>query len=106
MVYSFIGSAVGGNRIRIGDIDNLTIRGYAVDQLQISAGNRVLHAFQVCDFNRLLSSIQFRWLQTSLISGPNPKDIWSMDDVLVTYEPEEGMTVDLLRDSFDEEQLK
>ncbi len=106
MVFSVNTDTTLSNNIRIGNHSNLEIRGYSVE---IQTGTEFNYSTTVCCFDE--QSIQLRWLQTSSFNNPDmptePKDTWSIDDVLVRYEPEGnvGGTI-LLEDSFDVEPLK
>ena len=91
--------------ILIGDVNNLVLRGYATDVREISDdGSRDRpYSVQICNFDEQIKSVQLRWLQTSLFTV-NPvevRDVWTLDDVHVSYEHEDGTRMDLLRDSFD-----
>ena len=92
--------------INIGQPGNLTIRGYSVNHAFIPIGDKTRYSVQICDFGNLTESVQFRWLQTSSFDADGTyRDVWSMDDVLVTYEPEVGPRIELLNDSFNNEEL-
>lgn len=98
------------DNIYIGERDNLTIRGYQVqvdDRGNDTTTMSVNVSVQVCDFDAVPESIQFRWLQTARISGDDrPRDVWRLDDVLISYEDVETGTIILLNDSFDGMELK
>lgn len=111
IVFSFLSSSTNDKNedLNVGERSgsSLEIRGYEVDQESFSVGNRSRYSVQVCGFEEALDSIQFRWLQTDKFNDRNiVKDIWSIDDVMVSYEPEEGVRIILLEDFFDEDQLK
>lgn len=111
IVFSFLSTRtdIKSEEIRVGERSrgNLEIRGYQVDQEGFSVGNRSQYSVQVCGFEEALGSVQFRWLQTDKFNGRNiVKDVWSVDDIVVSYEPEEGVKIILLEDSFNEDQLK
>ncbi len=96
-----------GPSITIGNKANLEIRGYAVNFTTGDIDTRASYFFQICDYDQQVDSFQLRWLQTSYVDIRNAyKDVWSIDNVLVEYEPVEGVKVDLLKDSFDDEQIK
>ena len=63
----------------------------------------------ICGFNLTVENfIQFRWLQTSMLNNENmnnTKDVWSLDDVDISYHKGNN-TVTLLNDSFDNPELK
>ena len=88
------------SHIFIGDPDNLVIRGYTVNVEDISL---TPYSVQICDFDEQITSIQLRWLQTSNFDGES-NDFWVIDDVNVSYES--NYRIELLRDSFEEAQLK
>ncbi len=92
--------------ISIGDPADLEIRGYSVEVQQIQTGMEFQYSTTVCGFDE--QSIQLRWLQTSLFDNRRIfKDVWSIDNVLVRYEPEGNVGgINLLEDFFDVEQLK
>lgn len=98
------------DNIYIGERDDLTIRGYQVqvdDRGNDAMTMSVKVSVQVCDFDAAPESIQFRWLQTARISGNGkPRDVWRLDDVLISYEDVETETIILLNDSFDGIELK
>ena len=91
--------------IRIGDVNNLVLRGYATDVREISNnGTRdPPYSVEICDFDEQIKSVQLRWLQTSsfAVNLVEVRDVWTLDDVHVSYEHEDGTRMDLLRDSFD-----
>jgi hypothetical protein len=66
------------------------------------------YSVQICDFNETETSIQLRWLQTSMFRGNStfPMDVWIMDHVSVSYERHNGTRMELLKDSFDGMELK
>ena len=93
--------------IYIGDVDNLFLRGYATDVREISDdGSRdPPYSVQICNFDEQTTSVELRWLQTGYVNdAPVVKDIWSIDEVEVTYE--NGARIELLHDSFDGTELK
>lgn len=107
IIFLFLNEDLQNEDIRIGDRDNLEIRGYPVGAKMFSVGTRTHYSAQVCDFDRQLDSVQLRWLQTSRFDDRNiAKDVWSIDDVQISYEPELGMEISLLEDSFNDNQLK
>lgn len=96
-------------RITIGNVEGLTIRGYPVTtrEIPVNGARGIPYSVQICDFDEQFTSVQFRWLQTSgFNSDPRPKDVWAIDDIRVSYEPQMGDTMELLRDSFDGDVLK
>ena len=96
----------------IGDVDNLVLRGYAVDVREISDdGTRdPPYSVQICDFDEQIKSVQLRWLQTSRVivdlGRVQVLDVWTLDDLHVSYECEDGTRMELLQDSFDGTELK
>ena len=82
------------------DPDNLVIRGYTVN---VENTSLTPYSVQICDFDEQITSIQLRWLQTSDFDGRS-RDFWVIDDVNVSYES--NYRIELLRDSFEEAQLK
>jgi len=93
--------------IKIGDPNNLVLRGYAVESRISPVGSSLSYSVQLCGFSNQSESIQFRWLQTSLVNLDNTlKDIVVLDDVQISHEPEDGVRVALMEDSFDGEGLK
>lgn len=102
-------SRVGVPPIGVGDTNTILIRGYAVnDQRRISTGSQaIVYSVIVCDFDQQVNVVEFRWLQSGRVDDSGQlRDIWSIDDVLVTYELREGVGIDLLQDSFDNTELK
>ena len=97
-----------GNSIPIGDPDNLVVRGYAVESRVIPIGSSMPYSVQLCGFSNISESIQFRWLQTTFVSQFDNtfKNIAGLDNVQISYEPEDGVRIVLLEDSFDSEELK
>ena len=98
------------NMVPVGEIIDgvLVIRGYQVNEKEVPGGSSSIFMEQVCGFMPELSSVQFRWLQTSLI-GANDfsvRDEWTLDDVEISYQEVEGERNILLEDSFDGNQLK
>lgn len=97
------------DEIYIGERDNLTLRGYQVDVEQIMK-NATSVNISVCNFPTSLEFVQFRWLQTTRLKGKNvnrdSRDVWSLDDVHIWYEDEEGEGTVLLDDTFDGMQLE
>ena len=60
------------------------------------------YSVQICNFDEQIKSVQPRWLQTSLFAvNPMVRDVWTLDDVHVSYQHEDGTRMYLLRDSFD-----
>ena len=105
---AFFVPANAANRVsslNIGDPDDLVLRGYAVDVRRVSDDGTVDPPFSVhiCDFGEQVTSVQFRWLQSShlSISMLIMRDVWIIDDIKVSYD-----RIDLLRDSFSEVELK
>ena len=102
-------TTVTQSTILIGDLDNLVLRGYAVDVREISDdGSRdPPYSVRICDFDEQTKSVQLRWLQTSSFAvNPMVRDVWTLDDVNVSYEHEDGTRMELLQDSFDGIELK
>ena len=63
------------------------------------------YSVQICNFDEQTTSVELRWLQTGYVNdAPVVKDIWSIDEVEVTYE--NGARIELLHDSFDGTELK
>jgi len=94
-------------RINIGDPNNLVLRGYAVESRILPVESSLLYSVQLCGFSNQSESIQFRWLQTSIAHFDNTfKDIAGLDNVQISYEPEDGVRMVLLEDSFESEGLK
>ena len=93
----------------IGNFSNLVIRDYYVDN-QVMTPNLedVNVSLTLCNFENAPDWIQFRWLQTTLISreGVSLRDFWGLDDMRISYIKENGEEVVLLSDSFDDKQLK
>ena len=109
ILYTFVSEEIINEEKRVGEFsgDELKIRGYVVEQQRFTVGSRTRYSVQICDFNDGLDSVQFRWLHTSRFDDRDLfKDVWSLDDILVTYEPEEGVETILLEDSFNGDQLK
>ena len=84
----------------------LAIRGYQVSEREVSRGSSSNFMEQVCGIMPELTSVQFRWLQTSLIDFSSIRDIWTLDDLEISYQDVEGEKNILLEDSFDGNQLK
>lgn len=99
--------SLDGSSIVIGNSSNLVIRDYAVEVRRISDnGTRdPPYSMQICGFDEQISSVQLRWLQTSSFDR-SLRDIWSIDNVHVTYERDNGTRMELLQDSFDGIELK
>lgn len=107
IIFLFQTEHIQNEDLRIGTQDNLEIRGYRVDKIMSPIGDGTEFSVQVCDFDQQLDFIQLRWLQTSKFNDREiAKDVWSVDDIRVDYEPEEGKEACLLEDSFDDDQLK
>ena len=100
LVNKLMTSVFPSSPIFIGYPDNLVIRGYTVNVENISL---TPYSVQICDFDEQITSIQLRWLQTSMFDG-RLKDFWVIDDVNVSYES--NYKIELFRDSFEEAQLK
>ena len=102
-------TTVPQSTILIGDLDNLVLRGYEVDVREISGdGSRDPPcSVRICGFDEQIKSVQLRWLQTSGFKvNPVVRDVWTLDDVHVSYEHEDGTRMELLQDSFDGTGLK
>ncbi len=95
--------------ISIGKITNLTItiRDYSVQREPLHV-NKYKSDIEICNFNA--SNIQFRWLQSSQFKvreGENSaRDLWSLDDINISYITEDGEWREIINDSFDSGQLK
>ena len=64
------------------------------------------YSVRICGFEQI-KSVQLRWLQTSGFAvNPMVRDVWTLDDVHVSYEHEDGTRMELLQDSFDGIELK
>ena len=62
------------------------IRGYNIPHIIVNDSD-IQHSmrFRICDKSIVEAGVQFRWLQqVSLNTGSFPRDLWSVDDVLVT----------------------
>ena len=102
-------TTVPQSTILIGDLDNLVLRRYEVDVREISDdGSRdPPYSVRICGFDEQIKSVQLRWLQTSSFAvNPMVRDVWTLDDVHVIYEHEDGTRMELLQDSFDGIELK
>ena len=88
------------------DGDGIHIRGYRAN-LEVEAFEiRANYFVKVCDFNASEEFVQFRWMQTVVTKNMDHlQDMWSLDNVHITYEYE-FVSIDLLQDSFDDPQLK
>ena len=75
-------TTVPQSTILIGDLDNLVLRGYAVDVREISDDGSP-YSVQICNFGEQIKSVQPRWLQTSLFTviPMELRDVWTLDDV-------------------------
>ena len=109
LIYAYNRSGFGGARsdIYIGIIDNLNIRDYRVklEPVDVVTSSSENISIDICKFNA--SNIQFRWLQTSrFTSGSTPKDLWSLDNINISYVRANGEKIYLIEDSFDNGQLK
>ena len=65
-------------------------------------------SLELCNFEDDFETIQFRWLQTSRFRGDlvHPKDVWSLDNVNISFIDSRGEETILLEDSFNSDQLK
>ena len=81
-----------------------SVREYLSDLEFVTSGSNYQYSVKICDFD---FPMEFRWLQTSSFetSSNSVKDMWSLDDVDITYQAD-NMSVCLLHDSFDGPQLK
>ena len=66
------------------------------------------YSVQICDFDEQIKSVQLRWLQTSLftVDPMEVRDVWTLDDVHVSYQHGDGIRMELLQDSFDGTEFK
>ena len=101
-----VGSAIV---IDIGNIDDLIIRGYRVklEPVDYVNSNSENISIDICKFEA--SNIQLRWLQTSRITINNRNisiDLWSVDNINISYIHANGEKICLIEDSFDNDQLK
>ena len=95
-------STLIGSRENDENVEDVVIRGYHVEPNLASPGSI---SVQVCDFTHQVNSIQFRWLQTSIINDQNRlTDIWTLEAVNISYHDINSNT--LLLDQFDESELK
>ena len=98
------------DNITLGNMPNLIIRDYFVspqNTIESSVSDPIVNfSLTLCEF-RDPSFFQFRWLQTSRL---RPRlqllDLWSLDEVHISYTREDGEEEVLLSDSFDQEELK
>jgi len=83
---------------------NFTIRGYEVEQVQLSMGiNKVMTT--ICNMSEN-DSFQFRWLQTSELIPSVLRDVWIVDNIDVYYEHSNTSSSVLLTENFDNHSLK
>ena len=95
--------------IPLGEVgESLNIRGYLVEDIEQINDTNTNFTVDICHFaEEEVSKVQFRWLQTSqLTAGSRPKDVWSLDNLTISYITSNGERVTLLHDPFDNEQLK
>ena len=90
----------GHNRssmVQIGDLDaEFRIRGYRVEQKNIAEDWHNI-TISMCDYI-FDDSVQFRWLQTSVLSRAF-SEVWSLTDVEVRQVLSNSETVDLLQEN-------
>ena len=98
----------------IEELDNFTLRGFTLENrlrpVVVSNSLKETISLKLCGKPISNPSIhdhfQFRWLQTSKFSkGSTPKDLWSLDDVKISFVNSSGSTV-LLEESFENNTLE
>ena len=100
---SFFNTNRSGNRIHIGN--TLLIREYQVELESATIGVAYHYSVEICNIPNIISHpVEFRWLQTSNFSG-SARNVWSLDNVNISYCEDNTSTV-LLRDSFDDTEIK
>ena len=89
------------NSIAPGKIVNgtLVIRGFQVEEVTVQGDSQHQYTLRVCS---TIKPIRLRWLQTTNI-GLNsiPRDVWSLDDIVISYQNGEGTENISYEDSFD-----
>jgi len=95
----------GVSLVDIGDRnDNFKIRGYEVRLLELETG-KGLQMMRICNLNTS-ESIQFRWLQTSVLNPSGMRDAWMLDNITVYHELYNGERITLLNENFDKADLE
>lgn len=72
--------------VRLSPPPDFRIRGYDVPHIIVNDSD-IQHSmrFRLCDKAILEAGVQFRWLQRVMLhTGSFSRDLWSLDDVLVT----------------------
>lgn len=83
----------------------LIVRGYRVEDTPVPQNTPFSSTLQVCG-KGLDNSVSFRWLQTTSLVNDIPRDVWSLDDIEISYHDEDGEENVLLAESFNNNQLK
>ena len=88
------------NKINISDGDG--IRGYEVNEVRQHGDNSTQDIMvHICNFN-ISDSIQFRWLQTSIIENNDfLRDVWILDNLEISISTCEHGIVQLFKEDFD-----
>ena len=85
--------------------ENFRIRGYPVTPLLLGSG-KGQQTIQICDLNTS-DSIQFRWLQSSVLSPSVVRDTWIIDNItVVLHQKFNANATTLLIETFDNTALK
>ncbi len=97
----------GGNsdaRITIGSRNPFNIRGYDVKKTNIGNSWRKIEV-KLCDIEGA-NSIQFRWLQTTVFYAKIVRDVWVLDDIVVTDVARDNNMSSVMCDNFQGRELK
>ena len=76
----------------------LVIRGFQVEEVTLEQNFPYHYTLRVCGTT---DTVQLRWLQTVFINDDKPRDVWSLDDIVISYQNGEGMGSILFEESFD-----
>ena len=99
-----------GNNPNIEIPRGLLIRGYTIEPIDTDRDNDVVTktvVISLCSFNTN-NLLQFRWLQTSVLDTftNGRRDVWTIDDVVVTAVTSGLGQVTLLNETFDSGMLR
>lgn len=90
-------------------VDEVVIRDYRIAPDAVGIESIYNFSVRVCNFVAdPLNSVQFRWLQTSIINiDGDMKDVWALDYVHISYhDQDQNINAVLLEDTFDDSELK